>query len=53
MDHARKLKFTGYVHLPSINKTVQYRCASVILCSVEDVIIFKNAIFQLWNTLGY
>ena len=42
MDHARKLKFTCYVHLPSINKNVQYRCPSLIVCSVEEVIIFKH-----------
>ena len=24
MDHARKLKFSSYVHLPSVNKTFQY-----------------------------
>ena len=26
-DHARKLKFSSYVHLPSINKMFQYRYA--------------------------
>ena len=25
MDHARKLKFNSYVHLPSINNMFQYR----------------------------
>ena len=25
MEHARKLKFSSYVHLPSINKMFQYR----------------------------
>ena len=39
MDHARKLKFSSYVYLPSINKMFSYRYASVILCSVEEVII--------------
>ena len=34
MDHARMLKFSSYVHLPSINKMFQYRYAWVILCSV-------------------
>ena len=24
-DHARKLKFSSYVHLPSVNKMFQYR----------------------------
>ena len=27
MDHARKLKFSSYIHLPSINKMFQYRYA--------------------------
>ena len=27
MDHARKFKFSSYVHLPSINKMFQYRYA--------------------------
>ena len=27
MDQARKLKFSSYVHLPSINKMFQYRYA--------------------------
>ena len=31
MDQARKLKFNSYVHLPSINKMLQYRYAWVIL----------------------
>ena len=39
---ARKLKFSSYVHLPSINKIIQYRYALVILCSVGEVIIFKH-----------
>ena len=26
-DHARKLKFCSYIHLPSINKVFQYRYA--------------------------
>ena len=29
LDHARKLKFCSYIHLPSINKMFQYRYASV------------------------
>ena len=28
MDHARNLKFSSYVHLPSINKIFQYRYLS-------------------------
>ena len=27
MDHARKLKFSSHVHLPSINKMFQYTCS--------------------------
>ena len=27
LDHARKLKFSNYVYLPSINKMLQYRYA--------------------------
>ena len=27
MDHTRKLKFSSYVHLPSINKMFPYRYA--------------------------
>ena len=46
-DHARKLNFSSYVHLPSINKKFQYRYAWVILCSVGDVNIFEHsAIFH-------
>ena len=42
MDHARKLKFSSYVHLPSINKMFPYCYTLVILCSVEEVIIFEH-----------
>ena len=42
MDHARKLKFSSYVHLASINKTFQYRYARVILCNVGQVITFEH-----------
>ena len=41
-DHARKLKFSSYVHLTSINKTFQYRYARVILGGVGEVIIFEH-----------
>ena len=30
-DHARKLKLSSYVHLPSVNKIFQYSYALVIL----------------------
>ena len=36
---------TSYVHLPPINKMIQYRYASVILCSVEEVIIFEHGCY--------
>ena len=36
-DHARKLKFCSYIHLPSINKMFQYR--------VGEVIIFENGCY--------
>ena len=45
MDHARKLKFSSYVHLPTINKMLQYRYALVILCSVGEVIIFEHGCY--------
>ena len=49
MDHARKRKFSSYVHLASINKMFQYCYFSsytrVILCSVGEVIIFKHGCY--------
>ena len=45
MDHHRKLKFSSYVHLPSINKIFPFRYASVILCSVREVIIFEHGCY--------
>ena len=45
MDHARKLKFSSYVHLPPINKMIQYRYALVILCSVGEVIISEHGCY--------
>ena len=39
LDHAKKLKFSGNVHLTSKNKLHQYYCyVFVILCNVGDVI---------------
>ena len=43
--HARKLKFSIYVHLPSTNKRLQHRHASVILCSVQEVYIFDHGLY--------
>ena len=42
MDHARKLKFSSYVHLPSINEMCQYRYASV---NLRKVIIFEHGCY--------
>ena len=42
MEHAWKLKFSSYVHLPSTNKMFRYPYARVILCSEEEVIIFEH-----------
>ena len=55
MDHARILKFSSYVHLPPLNKMIQYPYARVILCSIGDKrLLFSSmgAIFQLWNILN-
>ena len=41
-DHARKLKLSSCVHLPSINKMFQYCYARVILSSVGEVFIFEH-----------
>ena len=51
MDHARKLKFSSYVHLPPINNMIQ-----VILCSVGEVIIFEHgcyisALEHIWRLI--
>ena len=45
MDQARKLKLSSYVHLPIINKMVQYSYVRVIPCSVGDVIIFEHGCY--------
>ena len=45
MDHARKLKFSSYVHLPPINKMIQYCYTLAILCSVGEVIIFEHGCY--------
>ena len=52
MDHAKKLKFSSYVHLPSIKRMFPYK---VIVCSVGKVIISEHGSYisaLLWNTLG-
>ena len=45
MDHARKLIFSSYPHLPPINKMFQYPYAGWILCSVAEVIIFEHGCY--------
>ena len=54
MDHARKLQFSSYVHLPPVNKIFPYRYTPVILRGVGEAIILEHGcyIFQLWNILG-
>ena len=52
MDHARKLKFSSYVHLPPINEMIQYRYAQVILYSLGELLFSSmGAIFQLGDIL--
>ena len=45
MDQARKLKFSSYIHLPSINKMFQNRYALLILFNVGEVIIFEHVCY--------
>ena len=45
MDDARKLKFSSYVHMLLINKMIQYLYASMILCSVGEVIVFEQGCY--------
>ena len=45
MDQAGKIKFSSHVHLPSINKMLQYRYACLILCSIGEVIIFEHGCY--------
>ena len=42
---ARKIKFSSYVHLPSINKMFQYGYTLLILYSVGEVIIFEHGCY--------
>ena len=44
-DHARKLNFRSYVHLPSINKMFQYRYDRAILRGVGEVITFEHGCY--------
>ena len=43
MDYARKLKFSSYVHLPSINKKV-----SILLHLIDSVKCRRGYYFQAW-----
>ena len=45
LGHARKLKFSSYVHLPSMNQIFQYHHARLILCNVEEVYIFEDGLY--------
>ena len=36
MDHATKLKFSSYVHLPSVNKIFQFR-AWVLISALKHI----------------
>ena len=47
LDLARKLKFSIYVHLPPINKMLEYCHAWVILCSVGEINILEH-----WNYIS-
>ena len=49
MSQAMKLKFSSYVHLLSINKMFQYHHTIVVLCSEEQVYIFRQYISALEN----
>ena len=45
MDHARMLKVSNYVHLPSLNKiivSISLRLSAFTLYSVREVIIFEH-----------
>ena len=42
MEHTRKLKFSDYAHLQSINKIFQFCHAQVFLCNVGEVYIFEH-----------
>ena len=46
-DYSRKLKFSSYVHLPSINKMLQYHYARMILFSEGEVSIFEDVSYIL------
>ena len=58
MDHARNLKFSSYVHLPSVNKMFQYkllillRMSEFMTCSERFNMFSEGSLSQLWNTVG-
>ena len=45
LGHTRKLEFSSYVHLPSINKIFPYHQAQVILCNEGDFYIFEPKLY--------
>ena len=45
VGHTMKLKFSSYVHLPSMNQIFQYHYARVILCNIGDVFIFEHGLY--------
>ena len=45
VGHARKFKFSSYVHLLSINHILQYRHARLILCNEGEVFIFEHGLY--------
>ena len=45
MDNARKLKFSSYVHLPSINKNVSISLRLSDYVHVGEVIIFVHGCY--------
>ena len=47
LGHARKLKFTSYIYLLSLNQIFQYRQVGVILCNVGEVlhVLFEHGLY--------
>ena len=44
LGNARKLKFSSYGHLLSVNQILQYRHPQLILCNVGEVYIFEHGL---------
>ena len=45
MDHARKIKFSSYVHLPSISKTFSISLRLIDFGSVGEVMSFEHGFY--------